>query len=425
MAKVKLDEIDEIFGGGIINPSKVNSKVDTFYDIGNYALNYIMSRNLKGGIPAGRVTGLEGLGSTGKSLLALSALRDPKIDLAIIIETEGGGSSQELMEFAGVDLSKVRILKAHTFSSYRIAKKSGKREEVADKDVPDKTETNEYVYVKGATILVKQLMDTFILSDTLKNKKVVIILDSIANIQSVRELNGTKDMGARAQDIGVFFRTFDNTIEKTKVAFVYTNKLYQNLGNIYDPYVAVGGENVFYNSSIIVRLSNTSESDDITDSEKKADKENKNTSLGTKYSTMKGFIRKSRFGTKFRTAQFMIDSQLGVTKYSGLFKLLKDFGIITGSSWYSMESVWGDKKFHKKDFIGLLRENEENNINKLQEILENIELKMKEDKAKEMLNGEADINDSVDFQEESADLESLTEVDGDEISRQVIQDIEA
>lgn len=127
MAKVKLDELDEIFGGDMINPSKENSKVDTFYDIGNYALNYIMSKNLKGGVPAGRVTGLEGLGSTGKSLLALSMLRDPKIDLAIIIETEGGGSSQELMEFAGVDLSKVRILKAHTFTSYKIAKKTGKR----------------------------------------------------------------------------------------------------------------------------------------------------------------------------------------------------------------------------------------------------------------------------------------------------------
>jgi RecA/RadA recombinase len=425
MAKVKLDELDEIFGGDIINPSKENSKVDTFYDIGNYALNYIMSKNLKGGVPAGRVTGLEGLGSTGKSLLALSMLRDPKIDLAIIIETEGGGSSQELMEFAGVDLSKVRILKAHTFTSYKIAKKTGKREEVADKDVPAKSETADYIYVKGATLQIKQLMDTFILSNTLKNKKVVIILDSIANIQSVREMNGTQDMGARAKDIGVFFRTFDNTIEKTKVAFVYTNKLYQNFGNIYDPYVAVGGENVFYNSSLIVRLSNTAESDDISDKEKKADKANKNTSLGTQYSTLKGFVRKSRFGTKFRTAQFMIDSQLGVTRYSGLFKLLKDFSIIQGSTWYTMESIWGDKKFHKKDFIKLFREDEENNIIKLQEILDSTELKMKEEKAEEMVNGEADMNDSEDFQEETSILDDLTEVDEDEISRQVIQDVEA
>lgn len=238
-------------------------------------------------------------------------------------------------------------------------------------------------------------------------------------------MNGTQDMGARAKDIGVFFRTFDNTIEKTKVAFVYTNKLYQNFGNIYDPYVAVGGENVFYNSSLIVRLSNTAESDDISDTEKKADKANKNTSLGTQYSTLKGFIRKSRFGTKFRTAQFMIDSQLGVTRYSGLFKLLKDFSIIQGSTWYTMESVWGDKKFHKKDFIKLFREDEENNIIKLQEILDSTELKMKEEKAEEMVNGEADMNDSEDFQEETSILDDLTEIDEDEISRQVIQDVEA
>jgi RecA/RadA recombinase len=422
MAKIKIEEVDKIFGDDIISPSAKSTKVSTYYDIGNYALNYVMSKNLKAGVPAGRVTGLEGLGSTGKSLLALSTLKDPKIDLAILIETEGGGSSEELMEFANVDLSKVRILKAHTFASYKISKKTGKREEVPDKDLPKNKNTAEYFYVEGATSLVKKLMDTLTLSDSLKGKNIVIILDSIANMQSVRELGGTQDMGARAKDISTFFRNFDNLLEKTNVAFIYTNKLYQNLGNIYDPYVAAGGENVFYNSSLIVRLSTTAESHDISEAEKKEDRENRNTSLGSQFSTLKGFVRKSRFGTRFRTAQFVIDSQLGVTRYSGLFKLLRDFGVMPNSgSWYSLPDLWGDKRFYKKDFIDLLREDEEGNIDKLQKILTEREKAIKIEKENQMSSGVVDNEVSEDLYEDPDEIDDMIPDEGDMINS-VIRD---
>ena len=252
-------------------------------------------------------------------------------------------------------------------------------------------------------------MDTLTLSDSLKGKNIVIILDSIANMQSVRELGGTQDMGARAKDISTFFRNFDNLLEKTNVAFIYTNKLYQNLGNIYDPYVAAGGENVFYNSSLIVRLSNTAESHDITDAEKKEDRDSRNTSLGSQFSTLKGFIRKSRFGTRFRTAQFMIDSQLGVTKYSGLFKLLRDFDIIvsSGGAWYSAPELWEEKKFYKKDFINLLREGEEENINKLQKILTKREDEIKSEKEFDMNTGIIDTEISEDLHEYGDEIDDL------------------
>lgn len=421
MAKVKLDEVDKIFGNDIIIPTKKSSKVSTYYDTGNYALNYIMSKNLRAGVAAGRITGFEGLGSTGKSLLALSVLKDPKIDLAILIESEGGGSSEELMEFAGVDLNKVRILKAHTFSSYRIQKKTGKREAVADKDLPAKKDTADYYYVEGATSLVKKLVDTLTLSDSLSDKNIVIIMDSLANMQSVRELSGTPDMGERAKDISTFFRNFDNALEKTNVAFIYTNKLYQNFGNVYDPYVAVGGENVFFNSSLILRLSNTAESHDVTDAEKKADKESRNTSIGSQFSTLKGFVRKSRFGTRFRTAHFVIDTQLGITRYSGLFKLLRDFDIIKGSgTWYSIPELWGEKKFYKKDFIALLRENEEENIDKLQKLLLEHEESIKVEKGLSMESGEVDNEIAEDLAEHNDEIDDLIP-DNDDMINSVIR----
>lgn len=398
MAKVKLDEYDVMFGGEVIKPAEQDSKVSYWYDTGNYALNYICSKRLDGGIPSGRVTGFEGLNSTGKSLIGVSVLRDPKVDLGIVIDTEGGGNSQELMEFAGVDLNKIRILKAHTFSSYKISKKKGTREEVADKDVPDKLETADYIYVRGATLQMKNLLNSFTMTPSLRDRKVVIILDSIANLQSVRELNGGYDMGKKAQEVGAFFRTFDNELEKTNVAFIYTNKLYTNMNNPYDPWVPVGGENIYYNSSLVLRLSTTAESDDLTEKEKKEDKENRNTSLGTTYSTLKAFVRKSRFGTRHRLSHFMIDSQFGITKYSGMFKLLRDFGIINGSgAWYSLEGLWGEKKFYKKDFIELLREDEENNLKAIQTILDEKEEIFRKQREEDIDTGKVDTEHSEDL----------------------------
>jgi len=425
MAKMKLDDFDVMFGNSeVIKPAEKDDKVDTWYDVGNYALNYIMSRKFTGGIAAGRITGLEGLSSTGKSLLAVSVIKDPQIEMCVVIDTEGGGNSQELMEFAGVDLNKVRILKAHTLTSYRRSKKNGKIEEVADKDMPAKLETGDYLYEEGVIFIMKKLLNAFAYTPKLKDKKILIILDSIANLQSVRELNGGYDMGKKAQEIGAFFRTFDNMLEKTNIAFVYTNKLYTNFSNPYDPWVAVGGENVYYNSSMIMRLSGTAESHDITPNDLKDDKAMKNTSLGTTYQTLKGFVRKSRFGTHRRTAQFMIDSQFGVTRYSGMFKLLKDFGIIQGSTWYTLTALWGDKKFHKKDFLELFRSDEEENVKKLQIILDETEKKLKEERAKYVESGAVDVDESLDFQTDEDSLETLLETSEEDLVNDVIRDVE-
>lgn len=422
MAKAKIDEYNSMFGDDVIKPAEKSSKVAYWYDTGNYALNYICSKNLLGGIASGRVTGFEGLNSTGKSLIAVSVLRDPKLDLGIIIDTEGGGNSQELMEFAGVDLTKIRILKAHTLGSYRISKKNGKREEVADKDVPAKLETADYIYVRGAILMVKNLLNSFTLTPALREKKVAIILDSVANLQSVRELNGGYDMGKRSQEIGAFFRTFDNEIEKTNVALIYTNKLYKNFENPYDPWVPAGGENVYYNSSLVLRLSTTVESDDITEKDKKDDKENKNTSLGTTYSTLKAFVRKSRFGTRHRASQFMIDSQFGITKYSGMFKLLRDFDVIQGSgTWYSCPELWEDKRFYKKDFINLLKENPDENIAKIQKILENKELQIKKQREDDINSGKIDAEHSEDFVEETNDFSDLV-ADSEDMIKAVVRE---
>ena len=203
----------------VIDLSKVDGKVKTWYDSGIYSLNYAMSRNLRKGYPAGRVSSLSGLKGTGKSLLAAVAMRDPQLDMIIILETEGGGNAKELIEFAGVDVKKVRILKAHTFGNYKVTKKNNKVEDVADNKFPVKTETPETLHVEGATRLMKKMVNALQFNKKFKEAKVLILLDSLGNLQTVREYGGTPDMGMKGQKVGQFFRTFDNAFEKSNIAF--------------------------------------------------------------------------------------------------------------------------------------------------------------------------------------------------------------
>lgn len=364
------DDIMSLFNASMGDSIKEPEPIKHWYDIGSYAINYIASKHLKAGIPSGRITCFDGLSGTGKSLFCCSILKDPTIDLGIIIDTEGGGIGKELLEYVGVNIKKVNIFKASTFECYRTNKKNQMVEAVAEKDMPAKLETDQYIYTEGVTYLVKKIIDTVTYNPKLKDKKIVVILDSIANLQSVRELTGVSDMGQRAKEISRFFRTFDNTLEKTGISFIFTNKLYTNFGDEYHPYVASGGVNTLYNPSLTIRLAETSASDDVSDADVKKNKEGKTGALGTDFKTLNASVIKSRFGTENKRAQFLFEANAGLVKYSGLFKLLKDYGIITQSGAYcSCPALW-EEKFYKKDFILKLIQNEEENINKLQAALD-------------------------------------------------------
>lgn len=416
--KTAFNELDKLIQDqfdDVVDLSKIDGKVDTWYDSGIYSLNYAMSKNLRYGIPAGRIVSYTGLSGTGKSLMAAVAMRDPKLDMIIILETEGGGHSKELIEFAGVDPNKVRILKAHTFSNYVITKKNGKVEEIADDKFPVKKDTPDKLYVEGATRLLKRFVNAMEFNPKIRNSNILVVLDSLGNLQSVRELGGTADMGKRSQEIGRFFRTFDVAFEKSNISFLYTNKLYTNLGNQWDPWKETGGVNVEYNPSISVRFADISVTDDKTDAEIKEEKEQRKTSLGNSLQTVRGTVTKSRFGTNGRNAWFLFDFAVGPVRHSGLFTLLSDFGIITGSRTYSIKGWNDDKSFYKKDFLKLVLEDEEKNIDFFQSELERREIEIKKEKANLVVNdiGETGISDEDEGEDANEFQDMMNEMEKD------------
>jgi len=397
----------------VIDLSKVDGKVKTWYDSGIYSLNYAMSRNLRRGIPGGRVTSFSGLQGSGKSLLSATIMRDPQLDMIILLETEGGGNAKELIEFAGVDINKVRILKAHTFGNYKINKKNNKVEEVADNKFPVKIDTPDYHYVEGATRLLKKMVNALQFNVKLKEAKILIILDSLGNLQTVREFGGTPDMGMKGQKVGQFFRTFDTAFEKSNIAFIFTNKLYTNMGNIYDPYKETGGVNAEYNPSVSVRFTVLSANEEVSDKDMTAEKERRKTSLGSSIKSIRGKITKSRFGTENRNCWFVLDAAVGPVKHSGLFTLLKDFGIIKkNGSRYSIEGWNNGDSFYKKDFIPLLVDgDEEKSIDLFQSLLDAKEIEMKEAKKHIQINDVTELNDEEDNEYETVDMISAMEKD--------------
>ena len=420
MAKeVDLDSLIDKEFDKAYNLAKIDTSITTYYDSGVYALNYICSKNLFGAYPKGRIIGIDGLSGSGKSLLAAVAMRDPKIDKVVIVETEGGGHSEELLNFAGVDKSKVRVLKASTLVSYKMNKKTGEVEEIGDKDIPKNKDTDKYLYVEGAGYLIRKLANLVQFNKIDQN--ILIILDSLGNMQSIRGLGGGFDMGKRGQDMTNFFKNFDNEFEKSGLTFIFTNKLYQSLSPTGPQYVATGGESPIYNSSLYLRLSETIDSDEVSDSDRKDEKERRQTSLGSSLKTIKAKVVKSRFGTELRNVPFLLDFSVGPVRMSGLFRVLKDFGVIvnTGGAWWSAPGII-DKKFYKKDFIDIVLKDEENLLQKFQKRLEEREKEIKDERKNIQANDKEEL---VKNNEETGEDDYAGDLS--EMKSQMIKDVES
>jgi RecA/RadA recombinase len=395
--------------------SKDDTKIKEWFDTGVYALNYTMSKNLYGGVPLGRVVALQGRSGTGKSLLAASVMKDPKFDMIILVDAEGGGNARELIDFAGVDPAKVRRFSANTFTSYKIQKKDGKIEEITDKELPQKKETDKFIYVEGLTSKIRRLLNTIVFNKVQSN--ILIVLDSLANVQSVRALAGTLDVGRRIQDINNFFRNFDTEFEKSNISFVFTNKVYQVLDGS-GRLTPNGGEAAMYNPSITVDLRDTAESDDISGKEETDEKERMKSAIGRTMKSIKAKVVKSRFGTEMRTVPFLIDMGYGPVKLSGLFTLCKDFGVIekAGGAWYQLPEIF-EKKFQKKDFIQMVANDEKNIIPKLQEKLQEKEEEMRKMRERFQAN---DLEEVQGEDEEDMDVE-----DESEMKKEMVRDLES
>ncbi len=106
----------------------------------------------------------------------------------------------------------------------------------------------------------------------------------------------------------------------------------------------------------------------------------------------------------------MLDFAVGPVRLSGLFTLLKDFGIITGSTKYSIPGWNNDKTFYKREFLSLLLKDEVGNIELFQKLLEEAEARIKAEKQSLIVN---DINEALEVPEEEDFGDMMRAIEGE------------
>jgi len=266
------------------------AEVPGWMTTGNYALNWIISKDMYKGLPMGRVILFSGDPGSGKSLIALSIMREPSIDIIVYMDTEGGGVTKDFASFIGINTKKVLYTPVDT--------------------------------VEDLIKRMEKIIDT--IEKNKSSKNVLMVIDSMSMLTTERERNpeGGADMGAKAKLVRQFFRTYARKMQKLNIACVMTAHLTETIGGYGPSKTVAGGTIMGYMPSIEIRFAKVN-----------AESELEQSAVGTSMSKIRAEIMKSRFGTHGKRIKFDLDMERGLDPYAGLFDILKDYGfIVTAAS---------------------------------------------------------------------------------------------
>jgi recombination protein RecA len=292
--------------------------IKDFVSTGSTMLDLAISNKPNGGIAVGRITELNGLESSGKSLLGAHMLAETqkKGGVAVYIDTETAVST-EFLTAIGVDVDNMLYLHL---------------------------ETVEDIFSAIEEIVAK-------VRESDKDRLVTILVDSLAASTTKVELEADFDKDgwatAKAIIISKAMRKITQMIGREKIALVFTNQLRQKLGVMFgDPWTTSGGKALPFHSSTRIRLKNTGQI-----------KDKKNNTIGMK---MRAQVIKNRLGPPMRHADFELYFETGIDDDGSWLKVMKDHKLVKqGGSWYTMDNHNGEEvKFQSKDWSELLKDSE-------------------------------------------------------------------
>ena len=311
--KFKDSKVAYFLDGSDTTPTDVTDFVST----GSTTLDLAISNRPNGGIAVGRITELNGLESSGKSLLGSHILAETqkKGGVAVYIDTETSVST-DFLGAIGVDVSSMLYLHLET--------------------VEDIFEAIEELVTK--------------IRESDKDRLVTILVDSLAAATTRTELAGDFDKDgwatSKAIIISKAMRKITQMIGRQKICLVFTNQLRQKLGVMFgDPWTTSGGKALPFHASTRIRLKNVGQI-------KKG-----NDTVGMK---MRAQVVKNRLGPPMRSADFNLFFETGLDNNGSLLQVLKDNKIVKqGGSWYTLDFEGDDIKFQSKDWDELLRDRPE------------------------------------------------------------------
>ena len=292
--------------------------IKDFVSTGSTMLDLAISNKPNGGIAVGRITELNGLESSGKSLLGAHILAETqkKGGVAVYIDTETSVST-EFLGAIGVDVDSMLYLHL---------------------------ETIEDIFSAIEEIVAK-------VRESDKDRLVTILVDSLAAATTKVELEADFDKDgwatAKAIIISKAMRKITQMIGRQKIALVFTNQLRQKLGVMFgDPWTTSGGKALPFHASTRIRLKNLGQI-----------KDTKKNTIGVK---MRAQVIKNRLGPPMRHADFNLYFETGIDNEGSWLTVLKDHKLVKqGGAWYSMLNEKGEEiKFQSKDWSELLKNKE-------------------------------------------------------------------
>ena len=292
--------------------------IKDFVSTGSTMLDLAISNKPIGGIAVGRITELNGLESSGKSLLGAHMLAETqkKGGVAVYIDTETAVST-EFLSAIGIDVDNMLYLHL---------------------------ETVEDIFHAIEEIVAK-------VRESDKDRLVTILVDSLAAASTNVEMEADFDKDgwatSKAIIISKAMRKITQMIGRQQIALVFTNQLRQKLGVMFgDPWTTSGGKALPFHSSTRIRLKNTGQI-----------KDKKNNTIGMK---MRAQVIMNRLGPPMRHADFELYFETGIDDDGSWLKVMKDHKLVKqGGSWYTMNNHNGEEvKFQSKDWSELLQDEE-------------------------------------------------------------------
>lgn len=290
---------------------------------GALLLDIAISNRVNGGFAYGRILELQGLEGSGKSLLAAHIMANVQKDggIAVLLDTESA-VNEEFFNAVGVNLSKPNGLY-----------------------VPVET-------VEGIFETIEQVIE-ITKKNSIKDRKVVIVVDSVAGATTKRELEAAYDKDGYNTDKSIIIskamRKITNLIAREKIMLIFTNQLRHkmNAQPFADPYTTSGGKAIGFHASVRLRL------------EQALKLKNKDDEIiGV---NVKCKVIKNRFGPPHRQVDFDVYFDRGIDDTTSIFKYLKKKEIIKASgAWATYVDQHGEEhKFQSTSFSTLLNENTE------------------------------------------------------------------
>jgi len=280
------------------------SSVDDWIDTGSYVLNSIISGSTKLGIPKGRLTQFLGESQTFKTgfMMQIIANAQKQGMRILLFDVENAYTPEGAARF-GIDPTRVKVSDSTTIEKIR---------NIINTFLEN---VREHPELRG---------------------KYLIVMDSIANMQSELELkrmakdSTSSDMGTYAKSIKSLLKVCTNMAAATNTPIIFTNHVYDDPSQMF-PSLAKdfpGGKSAKFLPSVNVQLARKLvKNDDV----KTADTQLAASQKSYSGIVIRALIVKNRFVQPFLEADMYLSFSSGMHKYYGLLEVMRSLGVVSNS----------------------------------------------------------------------------------------------